>query len=115
PSPAELARHFPHLEILEFVGKGGMGAVYRARQPALDRQVAVKILPPEAARDTAFAKRFSREAQSLARFSHPHIVTVYDFGETGGLYYIVMEFVAGKNLRQLLEAGALSEAQVLGI
>jgi serine/threonine protein kinase len=115
PAPADLARHFPHLEILELVGQGGMGAVYRARQPALDRLVAVKVLPPEVARDPAFAERFSREARSLARFNHPNIVTVYDFGQTGGLYYIIMEFVAGKSLRQLLRAGALSEAQVLRI
>jgi tRNA A-37 threonylcarbamoyl transferase component Bud32 len=115
PTPADLAYHLPHLEILEFVGKGGMGAVYRARQPGLDRQVAVKVLPPEVARDPAFAERFSREARSLARFNHPNIVTVYDFGETGGLYYILMEFVAGQNLRQLLRAGALSEARMLRI
>jgi serine/threonine protein kinase len=115
PAPADLAHHFPNLEILELVGKGGMGAVYRARQPGLDRVVAVKVLPPEVARDPAFAERFSREARSLARFNHPNIVTIYDFGETGGFYYIIMEFVAGQNLRQLLRAGALSEAQMLRI
>src|SRR5262249_53126649 len=115
PAPADLARPFPHPEILQLVGQGGMGAVYRARQPALDRLVAVKVLPPEVARDPAFAERFSREARSLARFSHPNIVTVYDFGETGGLYYIIMELVAGKSLRQLLRAGVLSEAQTLRI
>jgi serine/threonine protein kinase len=115
PAPADLAHHFPQLEVLELVGKGGMGAVYRARQPGLDRLVAVKILPPEVARDPAFAERFSREARSLARFNHPNIVTIYDFGETGGLYYIIMEFVAGNNLRQLLQAGALNEARMLGI
>jgi serine/threonine protein kinase len=115
PTPADLAHHFPQLEILELIGQGGMGAVYRARQPSLDRMVAVKILPPEVARDPAFAERFSREARSLARFNHPNIVTVYDFGETGGLYYIVMEFVAGCNLRQLLQTGALSEDRTVRI
>ncbi len=115
PAPAELAGRLPQLEILELVGKGGMGAVYRARQPALDRTVAVKILPPEVARDPAFAERFGREARSLARFNHPHIVTVYDFGEADGFCYIVMEFVAGKSLRQLLQAGALGEDQALRI
>src|SRR5262245_29200746 len=90
-----------------------MGAVYRARQPGLDRLVAVKVLPPEVARDPAFAERFSREARSLARFNHPNVVTVYDFGEAGGLYYILMEFVAGQNLRQFLRAGALSEARMV--
>jgi serine/threonine protein kinase len=92
-----------------------MGAVYRARQPALDRMVAIKVLPPEVARDPAFAERFCREARSLARFNHPNIVTIYDSGETGGFCYIIMEFVAGKSLRELLQAGALSEGQVLRI
>src|SRR5262245_29080838 len=115
PTPAELARHFPHLEILEFVGQGGMGAVYKARQPALDRLVAVKVLPPEAARDPAFAERFTREARSLARVNHPHIVAVHDFGEADGLYYITMEFVAGTNLRQLLQTGPLTQSAALRV
>jgi serine/threonine protein kinase len=112
---ADLADYFPQLEILELVGKGGMGAVYRARQPGLDRLVAVKLLPPEVARDPAFAERFSREARSLALFNHPNIVTIYDFGQSRGLYYIIMEFVAGKNLRQLLQGGPLGEARMLHI
>ena len=79
PTPEELAPLFPQLEILELLGKGGMGAVYKARQPGLDRLVAVKILPPEISRDPAFAERFQREARALAKLSHPHIVAVYDF------------------------------------
>src|SRR5438094_636051 len=86
PAPAELARHFPQLEILALLGQGGMGAVYKARQTKLDRLVALKILPPEVARDPAFAERFTREARSLARLNHPQIVTVHDFGESGGLF-----------------------------
>jgi len=115
PTPAELARHFPQLEILELVGQGGMGAVYKARQTKLDRLVAVKILPPEVARDPAFAERFTREARSLAKLNHSNIVTVYDFGETDGLYYISMEFVDGKNVRQLLDAGELPATLALKI
>src|SRR5688572_20935966 len=72
PSPAELAKRFPELEILELVGKGGMGAVYKARQRGLDRLVAVKILPPEVGQDSAFAERFTREARALARLTHPN-------------------------------------------
>ncbi len=102
PTVEELTPLFPQLEILELLGKGGMGAVYKARQPGLDRLVAVKILPPEISRDPAFTERFQREARALARLSHPHIVAVYDFGETAGLCYIVMEFVDGANLRQVL-------------
>ncbi len=111
PPPADLAGHFPQLEILELLGQGGMGAVYKARQTKLDRLIAVKILPPEVARDPAFAERFMREARSLARLNHPHIVTVYDFGEANGLFYFSMEFVDGQNVRQLLEAGKLPQAQ----
>ena len=95
PSPAELAKHFPHLEILELLGQGGMGVVYKARQTKLDRLVALKILPPDAGRDPAFAERFTREARSLAKLSHPGIVGVYDFGDSDGLYYFLMEFVDG--------------------
>jgi serine/threonine protein kinase len=101
--------------MLALLGQGGMGAVYKARQKKLDRLVAVKILPPEVARDAAFAERFTREARSLARLSHPHIVTVHDFGDADGLYYFTMEYVDGRNLRDLLQTGALPAAQVLAI
>jgi tRNA A-37 threonylcarbamoyl transferase component Bud32 len=115
PTPAELARHFPHLEILALLGQGGMGAVYKARQTKLDRLVALKVLPPEVARDPAFAERFTREARSLARLNHPHIVTIFDFGESDGLFYFTMEHVDGQNVRELLQAGELSAAQALRI
>ena len=84
PAPAELAGHFPQLEILELLGQGGMGAVYKARQRRLDRLVALKILPPSVAGYPGFAERFTREARALARLNHPHIVTVHDFGQAGG-------------------------------
>jgi len=66
----------PQLEILELLGQGGMGVVYKARQPQLDRLVALKILPPAAGRDPSFAERFTREARALARLNHPNIVSV---------------------------------------
>ena len=115
PTPAELARYFPQLEILELLGQGGMGAVYKARQRKLDRLVAVKILPPEVARDPAFAERFAREARSLAHLNHPNIVTIFDFGEIDGLYFFSMEYVDGKNVRELLNAGALPAQSALKI
>src|SRR5579871_5251146 len=71
PTVAELAAKFPQLEILELIGQGGMGAVYKARQKELDRIVAVKILPPDVGQDPAFAERFTREAKALARLNHP--------------------------------------------
>ena len=82
PTPAELAPHFPDLEILELVGRGGMGVVYKARQKRLDRLVALKILSPGISHDPAFAERFAREARAMAMLSHPHIVAVHDFGQT---------------------------------
>jgi tRNA A-37 threonylcarbamoyl transferase component Bud32 len=115
PSPQELAGRFPQLEILELIGQGGMGAVYKARQPGLDRFVAVKILPPQIGRDPAFAERFAREARALARLSHPHIVAVYDFGLAGELYYFLMEYVDGVNLRQLLRERKLQPPEALKI
>ncbi|PAW84054.1 MAG: hypothetical protein B9S33_12575 [Pedosphaera sp. Tous-C6FEB] len=81
-SPAELAPHFPQLEIIECLGRGGMGVVYKARQKSLDRIVALKLLAPERVTDAGFAERFTREAQALARLSHPNIVTIHDFGCT---------------------------------
>lgn len=115
PTPEELARHFPQLEILELLGQGGMGAVYKARQPSLDRLVAVKVLPVEVGRDPAFAERFTREARALARLSHPNIVGIYDFGQADGLYYFVMEYVDGVSLRQLVEKRSLDPRQALAL
>ncbi len=116
PEPAELAKQFPQLEIIELLGQGGMGAVYKARQKQLDRLVALKILPPQVAQTEAFAERFTREARSLARLSHPHIVMVHDFGHTEeGLYYFIMEFVEGTDLRRVIQAGELSAPEALAI
>ena len=106
PTVAEVAKLFPQFEILELLGHGGMGAVYKARQPALDRLVALKILPAALAVDAAFADRFAREARALAGLNHPNIVTIYDFGQAGGFYFLVMEFVDGVNLRQAMKAGS---------
>ncbi|MGH7193702.1 MAG: serine/threonine-protein kinase, partial [Candidatus Saccharimonadales bacterium] len=113
PPPGELDQRFPQLEVLELLGQGGMGAVYKARQPTLDRLVALKILPVEVGRDPNFAERFAREARALARLSHPNIVAIYDFGQLDGLYYFVMEYVHGLSLRQLVESRRLSPAQAL--
>jgi serine/threonine protein kinase len=115
PAPGTIAPLFPELEILGLIGRGGMGAVYKARQKNLDRLVALKILPPEIGRDAAFAERFAREAQALARLSHPHIVAVHDFGNREGLYFFLMEFVDGLNLRQLMARGAVSPKEALAI
>jgi TM2 domain-containing membrane protein YozV len=115
PSFSELALLFPQLELLECLGRGGMGAVYKARQPRLDRLVALKILAPEKQNDPQFAERFEREARALARLNHPNIVTVFDFGEVQGRFYLLMEFVDGLTLRQLLQTGKMTPAEALNI
>jgi serine/threonine protein kinase len=115
PSPADLAASFPQLEILELIGQGGMGAVYKARQPALDRFVALKILPPRVRDDPGFAERFTREARALARLSHPNIVAVHDFGQAGGFPYFIMEYVDGLNLRQVERARRLTPREALQV
>ncbi len=115
PTVAELAPKFLQLEILEFIGQGGMGAVYKVRQKELDRIVALKILPPDIGHDAAFAERFTREAKALAKLNHPGIVTIYDSGRTYGLYFFLMEFVDGVNLRQLLAASRVSTREALAI
>jgi formylglycine-generating enzyme required for sulfatase activity/predicted Ser/Thr protein kinase len=137
PSVEELAGRFPNLEILELLGIGGMGAVYKARQKELDRMVAVKILPHEVSADPAFAERFTREARAMARLNYPNIVAVYDFGRTAKLpspsergtgragvgaegsdlplFYFIMEYVDGVNLRQAIQSGHMDPKQALAI
>ncbi len=117
-SPPELETirsAFPQLEILELIGQGGMGAVYKARQPKLDRIVALKILPIRLAREPLFAERFEREGRLLARLNHPNIVGVYDYGQAGGLYYLIMEYVDGVNLRQAFASARFTPQQALSV
>ena len=111
PSIEELATAFPQLEIIELIGRGGMGFVYKARQPKLDRLVALKILPGHLASEPSFHERFEREARVLAKLQHPLIVSVYDFGETavGGL----SDSVGGRGLLRTMgpaEPTATSES-----
>lgn len=111
----EIARFFPQLEILSCLGRGGMGVVYKARQISLGRLVALKLLAPEREKDPEFSERFAREAQTLAMMSHPHIVTVHDFGQAGGFFYLLMEYMDGANLRHLLQCHKFTPEQALGI
>ena len=144
PALADVAAAFPQLEIIELIGQGGMGVVYKARQKSLDRFVALKLLAPQRVTDPQFAERFAREARALAALSHPHIVTIHDFGiaRAGGLqstpppaqpetsnskletqnpqpetafYYLLMEFVDGVNLRQAMKAGRFTPEQALAV
>jgi serine/threonine protein kinase/tetratricopeptide (TPR) repeat protein len=114
PSPAELAADFPELELVELVGRGGMGAVYKARQPALDRWVALKILFPSSGGDAAFTERFTREAQAMGKLAHPGIVAIHGLGRAGEYPYLLMEYVHGTNLREALRAG-MDSVRVLAV
>src|SRR5687768_12085304 len=113
--PEQIAPHFPQLEILECLGRGGMGVVYKARQKSLGRLVALKLLAPERVDDPRFAERFAREARALAALNHQNIVTVHDFGQAGGFYFLLMEFVDGVNLRQLLRTRMFTPEEALAI
>jgi eukaryotic-like serine/threonine-protein kinase len=103
-------------EIQRGIARGGMAQVYLARDQLLDRPVAIKVLFPEFARDPSFVERFRREAQAAANLNHPNIVGIYDWGQERGTYFIVMEYVEGRSLRDLIRAqGALPPAQVAEI
>ena len=91
-------------ELQRRVGRGGMADVFLARDQLLDRPVALKVLFPEFAQDPAFVERFRREAQAAANLNHPNIVGVYDWGEAAGTYYIVMEYIDGRSLADVLRS-----------
>ncbi|MBL9152246.1 MAG: protein kinase [Verrucomicrobiales bacterium] len=122
PTVEALQPWFPGIEILELLGAGGMGAVYKARQPRLNRLVALKVLlcPPEWYDN--FVLRFEMEAQVMARLSHPHIVTIHDFGEIDRsaagldtLFYFLMEYVDGTDLNHLIRSGDLPPQRGLAL
>ena len=95
-------------EILEKIGVGGMATVYKAKDNILKRNVAIKVLRDEFTTDEEFIKRFNTEAQSAASLTHPNIVSIYDVGHEENLYFIVMELIKGKTLKQIItEEGVL--------
>ena len=113
-SLASGARLGPY-EVLGPLGAGGMGEVYRARDPRLARDVALKVLPTELASDAGRLKRFEKEARSASALNHPNIVTIYEIGSADSVSYIAMELVEGKTLRELLFAGPLSDQEDLAL
>ncbi len=103
-------------EILELLGKGGMGAVYRARQKSLDRIVALKILAPRYARDQSFIKRFINEARTVAKLNHENIIAGIDVGESSGCYFFAMEYVEGPTVHERIEQkGRIPDREALEI
>ncbi|MFT3707376.1 MAG: serine/threonine-protein kinase [Archangium sp.] len=115
PTSAAAAPRVPGYELLELLGKGGMGEVWRARQVSLSRNVAVKLLPPRFAKDKEFVTRFEKEATALAALSHPGVVQIIDRGQAGDHYFFVMELVPGINLREMMNNGKLSIRDALRI
>ncbi len=100
----QIAPLFPGLHIEKLIATGGMGGVYLARQINLDRRVALKILPPAGGSESGTAERFAHEARLMAQLSHPNIVSLYDFGQSGGLYYFIMEYVHGATFHELIQS-----------
>jgi serine/threonine protein kinase len=102
----EIGRTISHYRIIGKIGAGGMGEVYRARDVRLEREVAIKVLPPHLTEDAAALARFEREAKAIAALSHPNILGIFDVGSEGGIAYAVTELLEGETLRAQLADGA---------
>src|SRR3984885_8675738 len=102
-------------EIQTSLGAGGMGEVYRATDSKLGRDVALKVLPPDMARDPERLARFQREARAVAALNHPHIVTIFSVEESGGAHFLTMELVEGQSLDHRIPAGGLPVQQIVDI
>src|ERR1700676_3064479 len=114
--PNETPRIFSErYELSHLIARGGMAEVYRAHDRLLDRPVALKVLFPELSVDRSFVERFRREAQAAANLSHPNIVSIYDWGEGERTYFIVMEYIDGRTLSQLIHQGPLDSEQAASI
>jgi tetratricopeptide (TPR) repeat protein len=108
-----IGRTISHYRVIEKIGAGGMGEVYRAHDEQLDRDVALKILPAGLLADEAARKQFRKEALALAKLNHPNIETVYEFGSQEGVDFLAMELIPGDSLREKIKAGALAEREVV--
>ncbi|MBN2002564.1 MAG: protein kinase [Anaerolineae bacterium] len=109
-------KRFGQYEVVDAIGGGGMGAVYRARDTQLNREVALKVLPPELARDHEFIERFQREANTAASLEHPHIVAIYNIGQQDGMHYLAMRLLHGQTLNHLIRhTGAIPLLRILKI
>ena len=110
-----IGEHLAHYRLLEQIGRGGMGVVWKAHDLKLDRMVAIKVLPEEGARESVWLGRFEREARALAALNHPNIVTIYSIEESGGTRFLTMELVQGSTLAEIIPAGGLPLRELLEI
>lgn len=115
PSVEELQALLPHLEILAYIGHGGMGTFYKARQPKLDRLVAVKILLVDPGSDASLIEGFRREARAMAGLAHINIIGIYDFGQSDSTLFLIMEHVEGETLESLIESRGFGLQEVVSI
>jgi serine/threonine protein kinase len=106
---------FGRYRLLELLGQGGMGEVWRAYDPAIDRVVALKVLPPNLVGDQVFQERFRREARAAAGLDEPHVVPIFDFGEVEGRLYVTMRLIKGRDLETMLDDGPLNPTRAVGI
>jgi serine/threonine-protein kinase len=113
PDPHQLVgQKLSQYKITGYLGRGGMGYVYKGRQTSLERDVAIKMMLPHLASDPKFGARFRRESHAVANLDHPHIVQIYDFGQEGGMYYMVMPYIPGGTLKTYLEDFKARDARV---
>ena len=110
-----IGRSLAHYAVVEKLGEGGMGAVYKARDERLDRFVALKVLPADKMSDPERRRRFTQEARSASALNHPNIVTIYDIGHADGVHYIAMEYVAGRTLSELIGRRGLPLRKALSL
>src|SRR6266850_5784279 len=110
-----IGKTLSHYRIVEQIAAGGMGVVHRARDERLGRDVALKVLPAGALADDATRERFRREALALSRLNHPHIATIYDLDREEGVDFLVMEYIPGQTVSQMVQGAALEEKEALSI
>ena len=106
---------FGRYRLIELLGRGGMGEVWRAHDTSTNRTVAIKLLPPHLAQDHAFVQRFRREAEAAARLNTPHVIPIHNYGEIDGRLYVDMRLIEGRDLQQVLAEGPMEPARAVRI